>query len=384
MRLNKTGFKTNLDLGKDTINGIKKKGAPVILDEDFRGESNTAGRPLEYYDAYRITKERDIPRTIPTITIGGAKVAAPCNITAVTAEGKGGKTAFKGVLVAGAISKDGIIDGFTDVEVTPNPTGKAVLDFDTEQSEEDQQYNHNTSLSRAGLTSTPDYCRSYNIRTLPLTEYKEFTTNVCRLCSEKFGGIHLIFIDGGADYITSVNDEAEANAIVSFFTWLSVEFNCAVLLIIHLNENAGKNADTLPRGHVGRQAVRKGYAQLNISKEGDISTLQVLRARKAGHDTPLVCFQYSHEKGFHISVDSQSVVSAKQADKDLIGRRRAEKIASKIFAPPKSLSYTDAIVQIMKATSKSKATAKRYLEDMQGWEIVKKHDDSCYRLAVIG
>lgn len=337
---------------------------------------------LADFDTYRITKEKDIPKTIPTITIGGSYVAAPGNITPITAEGKGGKTALKSVLIAGAISMDGNIDGFPDVDVMPNPNGKAVIDFDTEQSQDDQQYNVNTSLRRSGLEATPDYYRAYNIRTLPIQEYKNFVLEVCRLCNEKFKGVHSIFMDGAADFISSVNDEAEANAIIHFFTWLAVEFHCAVILIIHLNENAGKNNDTMPRGHVGRQAVRKGYAQLNITKDGDVSTLQVLRARKAGNNTPIVCYQYNHNKGYHTSIDAQEIQSAKQSDKELAARKKAEKIAAKIFSPPNSFRQTDAIAEIMKATSKSKSTAKRYLDDLQGWDIVKKGDDGNYRLVL--
>ena len=189
----------------------------------------------------------------------------------------------------------------------------------------------------------------------------------------------MILIDGGADYIASVNDETEANAIIAYFTKLAVTYNCPVILVVHLNENAGKNTDTMPRGHIGRQAVRKGYCQLNITKEGDISTVQALRARRAGiADTPLICFQYSREKGYHVSIDAETLEAAKQNNKDLAGRKKAEKIATKIFSGTSSYTYTDSINKIMKETSKSKPTAKRYLEDMQGWGIVTKEEGFYY------
>jgi DNA-binding IclR family transcriptional regulator len=38
----------------------------------------------------------------------------------------------------------------------------------------------------------------------------------------------------------------------------------------------------------------------------------------------------------------------------------------------------------MKATGKTESTAKRYLNDLQGWELVSKHDDGFYRLIVQG
>jgi hypothetical protein len=178
-----------------------------------------------------------------------------------------------------------------------------------------------------------------------------------------------------------VNDEAEANAIISYFITLAVKYHCPVLLVIHLNENAGKNGDTMPRGHIGRQAIRKGYCQLNITKDGDISTLQVLRARKAGNDTPLICFKYDKEKGYHVSIDADSVATAKQSEKEQAKRKQCEKLAKKIFAPPSALRFTDAINEIMKETSKSKPTAKRLLDDLDGWGIINKGEDGFYRLS---
>ncbi len=348
---------------------------------DSDEQPHSAEKTLSDFEAYRITKEKHVPDTPGIITIGGAKIAAACNITPITAEAKAGKTAITSVFIAGAISITGEIDGFKEVEVIPNPEGKAVIHFDTEQSEADQQYNLKSILKRSGFEKTPQYYQSYNIRTLPLNEYQNFTADICRLCNEKFNGIHLIVIDGGADFIKSVNDEAEANAIILFFTCLAVKYECPVILIVHLNENAGKNGDTMPRGHVGRQAVRKGYAQLNIIKEGDISTLQALRARKAGMaDTPIVCFEYDKEKGYHVSVDADSVKDTKDSKKDLAAQSRTWKMAGKVLAPPKALLNKDVIAAIRKATAKSQSTAKRYLGDMLDWGMVSYSDDLHYRL----
>lgn len=405
-----TGFETleiepKDKIFKDKTNGFAPKingskvPVPTFSVEAFKdanflkidsNNSNLGGnvndtKSLADFNQYRITKEKFIEDPPATITIGEARVAAPGNVTPITAEGKGGKTAATGVFIAGAISKTGFVDGFKDVYVKPNPEGKAVIHLDTEQSEADQQYNLKTILKRAEIESTPEYYYSYNIRTIPLKEYQEFTNTICELCNEAHNGIHLIVVDGAADFITSVNDEAEANAIIFYFTTMAVKYNCAVLLVIHLNENAGKNNDTMPRGHVGRQAVRKGYCQLNITKEGDISTLQVLRARKAGsNDAPLICYQYSKEKGYHISVDPETVANEKQTEKDQANFRKIEKIANEIFRAPNAWSYKESISKIMKATSKTESTAKRYLNDMLGWDMVCKNDDGNYRIIMKG
>ena len=356
-------------------NGVLKKPTPEFIEQDLVDE---IAAQLRNFDSHRITKEKVIPNPQPTATIGDSPIIAPGNITPITAEAKGGKTAAANVFIAGAISLNDNYDGFTDLKISPNPQGKAVIHFDTEQSEADQQYNLKTSLRRANFEITPDYYRSYNTRTLPIEQYQEITSTICELCYQQFGGVHLIVIDGGADYITSVNDEAEANAIITFFITLAVKYECGVLLVIHLNENAGKNGDTMPRGHVGRQAVRKGYCQLHITKSGDISTIQVLRARRAGNDTPLICYQYSKEKGYHISVDPE--VAKTKNTKSTTVRNGLEKVSKSILPLGVSLSYMELVSKIMQDTDKAEATVKRYVRDLLGWGAIKKGEDGNYRI----
>ncbi|HUZ57892.1 MAG TPA: AAA family ATPase [Hanamia sp.] len=355
-----------------------------LLDQPVSNEGNSV-KTFDDFEQYRITKEKHVEDPPATITIGGSRVAAPGNTTPITAEGKGGKTAFTCVCIAGAISTTGDIDGFKGLFVKPNPEGKAVIHLDTEQSEADQQFNLKTILKRAAIESTPDYYHSYNIRTIPLKKYEGFVNSICELCNQRYNGIHLIVVDGAADFITSVNDEAEANAIIFYFTTIAVKYNCPVLLVIHLNENAGKNNDTMPRGHVGRQAVRKGYCQLNITKESDVSTLQVLRARKAGcNDAPLICYQYSKEKGYHISVDPETIATEKQTEKDQANFRKIENLANEIFRAPNAWNHKESISKIMKQTSKTESTAKRYLNNMLGWDMICKNDDGFYRIIMKG
>lgn len=368
---------------------IIKKRIQLPSMEEFEGTQRTPAEvinisdeitvdELDDFEIYRVTKEKIISNPPPTALIGDSPVIAPGNITPMTAEAKGGKTAAANVFVAGAICRSNMYEGFPGLNIQPNPNGKAVIGIDTEQSEADQQYNLKTVLRRAGIETTPDYYRSYNTRTLPNNQYQEFTSKICELCSHRFGGIHLIVIDGGADYITSVNDEAEANAIITFFITLAVKYECGVLLVIHLNENAGKNGDTMPRGHIGRQAVRKGYCQLHITKSGDISTLQVLRARKAGLDTPLICYQYCKDKGYHIAVDAE--IAATKTSKSSAIRKGLEKTCQAILPIGTSLSFTQLVAKLMQATDKSHATTKRYVSDLAGWNTIEKGENGNYRI----
>lgn len=365
----------------EITNNLKKK-VPVIPFEAFTGdidvkviheENVKQPKSLSDFDQYRITKERDIPRSRPTITIDGAAIATAGNLLGISAQIKAGKTAIKGVILAASLSQSGIADGFPTIMCEP-ANGKAVIDLDTEQSEVDQQDNLNAILQRAGLETTPDNLRSYNIRQLSMKDYKGFTNSICELCAEKFNGIHLITIDGGADFISSVNDEEQANEILEYFTHLSIRFNCPVIIIVHLNPNSDKE-----RGHLGSQLQRKCFGLLTIEKTkgSDISSLIPKAFRKAGNgDVQPVCFAYDKEKHYHVQVDAPDKEEERASQVVL----KHKSIAKEVFAGQTSYTYTDGVKAIMKFTHRKERTAKEMIKDMSGWGFIVKGNDNNYRL----
>lgn len=318
---------------------------------------------FDQFDSYRITKEKNISRPEPTITLGGAAIASPENITGISAAAKAGKTALVGVLAAGALSENGEYDGLPDLKILPNPSRKAVIIMDSEQSEADQQDNVNTILKRNGLENTPDHFRAYNIRKLGMTNYKSFTDDICELCFLKFSGIHLIVIDGGADYISSVNDEEGANGIVQFFISLAVRFKCALIVIIHQNPGSDKE-----RGHLGSEIQRKCFGLLSIKKDRDVSTLEPKIMRKAGFDDMRsISFKYCKEKGYHIAVGEQVPEKAKD-EKEML---KVKRICEELFSMPGSFSYSQAMSMMAQHTAKGVTTCKGLLAQMVHFEFLE-------------
>lgn len=359
---------------------MSKKAIPIIPISDLTGETDLPVNneqeikfTLSDFEQFRITKEKIIPHPAPTITIDGAAIAAPHNLTGISAQMKAGKSAINGVLIAGTLTESGTPDGFNTV-VCEQANGKAVIYLDTEQSEADQQDNLNVILNRAGLDATPENLLSYNIRQLSMKDYREFTDNICTLCAEKFGDIHLINIDGGADFILSVNDEEQANEILEYFTHLSIRFNCPVIIIVHLNPNSDKE-----RGHFGSQLQRKCYGLLTIerAKGSDTSTLIPKAFRKAGNaDVQPIHFAYDKEKHYHVQVDAPD----SETEKAVANVIKHKTIAKEVFPAQTSYSYTDAVKAIMKHTNRKDRTAKEMIKDMAGWEFIIKGDDGNYRL----
>lgn len=359
----------------------KHSGEPKSLTADFLKShikdvqldmKKEAAGDLSQFEHIRVTKEKDIPRPEPTITIGDAAVAAPGNITGIGAPIKAGKTATTSVMIAGAISKTGDIDGFEELKVKPNIHGHAVIGIDTEQSEADQQYNVITAMQRAGFEETPEYFLSYNFRQLNFEDYQTTTNKICEAAFKKFGGIHLLIFDGGADYTQSVNDEAEAKKIVQYFTHLTINYNCPAIIVVHQNPGSDKE-----RGHFGSEIQRKCYGLLTISKEGDISTLAPKVMRKAGFsDVPLIHFKYNPEKGYHTCIEAPN----NDREKDEKSVQRHLEIAKAVFAPLSAMKHAEAVQAIMLFTKKGERTAKTMISNMSGWNQITKGNDNLYRI----
>jgi len=330
-----------------------------------------AHRTLEDFDELRITAEKDIARPAPLITISHASFAAKGNISGIVAPPKGAKTAIAGVLAAAGISEDGTVDGFPDICGDPNSDKKALIAIDSEQGEADQQDNIQAMLRRARIKVTPNHYRAYNIRKLKLDDYEQVTKEICELCAERFGGIHMVIVDGGADFIPSVNDEEAATRIIQFFVHLAIQYDCAVIIIIHQNPGSEKE-----RGHLGSEFQRKSYGTLSIKREGDLFTLESKRMRKAGNaDVPLINFQYSKEKGYHVQVGGQDNEKLK-AEKEM---QRVKIIAMEVFSAVGTWRGDPAVSLIMKHTSKGETTCKTMLKNMLGWGFMTKDDDGNYR-----
>ncbi|MBK7099536.1 MAG: AAA family ATPase [Sphingobacteriales bacterium] len=331
----------------------------------------TGVKNLNDFDHLRITAEKDYPNNVPVITWDGSGIAAAGNITAISAAPKVGKTAFSSVLLAGALSLSGIYDGFNEIEVIPNTERKAVIHMDSEQSEYDQQYGVKTILKRLGEDTTPDNLLSYNIRQLSVNDYKQFTDDVCEAAYNEFGGIHSIFIDGGADYITSVNDEEQANTLVESFTHLAIKYHCPVIVVIHLNPNSDKE-----RGHLGSHLQRQCYGLVAIKKDGDTSTAEPKIMRKAGlSDLQPIHFKYSKEKGYHLPVDAPDKPAA-----NIKHLNKIEQVAKDVFSGQTSLRHGEAIKKIAKAALLKEDAGKKWFNTMLLHDWIYKGEDGLYRL----
>jgi hypothetical protein len=332
-----------------------------------------AGGNLAEIEHLRMTADKAIPELTPIIKMGESILSTPGNITVFSGEAKSGKTAALGSIMAGAIAKDKY-DGFNGLTIAPNTNSLAVIHIETEQSEAKHKENHVTILRRTGLESTPDHFLSYNVRRMPITEYKEIVKKACKGGLEKFKGVHLIVIDGIGDFIPDVNFSDEANEIVHWLEMISIEYGAPIIVVVHVNPKSEKE-----RGHLGSQLQRKCESLLIIKRDGDICTIEPKLLRNAGMgETQVINFIYDKTKRYHVSCGIGLVGSI--LSKDLKRIEKLQKVAAIVFADQKSMKYGEAELAIMKVTKEGITATKNIFKEMRAQEMIRQEEDKRWRL----
>ncbi|MFH1118211.1 MAG: hypothetical protein V1775_00200 [Bacteroidota bacterium] len=279
--------------------------------------------------------------------------------------------------IAPSLTPSGTIsDGLPGVVMRGNPDGLAVIVQDTEQAEHRQEWNVLHTYKRAGFDVCPPFFFAYNIRKLDIEQYTATTTLICEAAFIRCGGIHSIWIDGGADYIGDVNDPATSNAIIKYFEGLAIRFNTAVFIVVHTNPGGTKE-----RGHFGSQLQRKCGGILSVTAEDDISVIEPKMLRYAGKsDIPKLAFKYDKEKGYHVGCGT---MEANQTDPDKKAEAKitdAWRVCEKIFSGQRSFSREKAINQIMVKKACQERTAAGIFALMTAGNMILKGEDDNYRL----
>lgn len=244
-------------------------------------------------------------------SLAGTLVCTPGNLTALTAQAKAGKSAVIGAMLATTLPHKQGVDllGF---ESDGNPFGKAVIHLDTEQSRYDAYYLLARALKRAGVKACPPWLMSYALADTSWNQARLFLTEAVAVAKEQFGGIHSIFIDGGADMIADVNNPEESNAFVAELHALAICEDCPIINVLHLNPGS----DAKSRGHFGSQLERKAETNLRVERVGDIAVIFSDKQRRK--NIPKECgprFRWCDKAMMHISTDLPlpALVKGKQA-----------------------------------------------------------------------
>lgn len=364
-----------VSIEESNSNDTRTASKNIVVEEgnldDMDVAINHEGDELALYEYFRITSEKAITRPPATFTIDGAPFASPGNVSGVAALPKGGKTSFISLLQASALSGDGSANGSPNIKSTPNYEDLGVLNFDSEQSEDNSQDLVNAVLRRNGHSQTPGNYFFYNIRQLSFSEYQTVVTNICKLVADRCKGIHSIYFDLSTAFVLDVNISEDCVAVMKFFTWLAIQFNCPVILSMHLNFGTTKE-----RGHFGSELQRICYAMVHLTKIKDTFKLvpQFFRKHALGTISP-ISFELDPDRGY--------LVETTAVDDILIQKKHSHKlenICAQIFKANDRLKNKELISKVMQLASVQNRMAQMKIREMVGNGFIIKDLDGSYSL----
>lgn len=255
--------------------------------------------------ALRFDPAVDPPEQRVIFRVGKIPICTAGNLANITAEAKAGKSAFTGAMLA-AVMATGPADCFT--VTAENPKGHALLHFDTETSRADWHSLLCRAKRRARVETFPPWLVSYHLTGRSPQECRRDMEDALAAAAREFGGVFAVFIDGVGDLVFDPNDPEECFPLVTRLHALAIQYDTAILNILHRNPGTEKT-----RGHLGSQLERKAETNLTLEKDEDGNTV-VFSLRQRGPSIPKgdgPRFRWSDGEGMHVSCES--VREAKKA-----------------------------------------------------------------------
>lgn len=299
-------------------------------------------------------------RTTPVIWLGDVGVAKPCDLVAISAQVKAGKSSVVGAIISCLMSNKGDFLGFRG----ENQPGNTILHFDTEQSPEDHYDLVTRAMTRGNLSSPPKFLRSFCLTDLSVDRRKDALRNALKRLPGPFSAV---LIDGVADLCNDVNDAEEANTLVDTLYRWAIDIQAPIICVLH--ENPGTTTGKT-RGHLGSQLERKAATNLRLDKGSDgkieIFTEKARRGHIAKGSGP--CFEWSEIESMHVSCPTR--MSVKMTARDRAKAQSLYEIACDVFNGNSMLQWADLVNGIMNREAKSRETAKRRVDEMRRLNVI--------------
>jgi hypothetical protein len=308
-------------------------------------------------EALRFDPDRPPPPADEVFRFHGTTVGTAGNIVVITAKPGSGKTAIEAAAIAAAIGQSKVM-GWQSMR-----DHGAVIHIDTEQSLDDFHRTVGmTALRRAGLSHS-DRLMSYPLVQLSTAERVIALDAIIERAIEMHGSIHSIFIDGGADFVTDVNDSGLAPAFVNHIHKIANDHQTVVVAILHLNPDGGKM-----RGHFGSEIERKAETVLAIKAENETSRkVYTTKTRKAPiPESRAFRFGWCDEARMFIELATmEDVKESKTMTEDI---ETALEIAAGDFSA--TWTHGELVKAFTDLTGKSESTAKRFIGRAKGSSVI--------------
>ena len=202
-----------------------------------------------------------------------SELKATCFVSPV--EKVRGKSNYVAALIAGAIRHSGTDVDALGVTLHENGRNKAVLFYDTEQSEVQLYKNISNLLRRCGREAMPEWFKAYCLTGMSRKERLLSIIQSLDKYHYQYGGVHLVVIDGIADLIKCANDEAESIAVVEELYRLAGIYKTCIVTVLHFIPQRAEAEGTLGKRVAaegcGDPFHREGQRSGHIGGEGSES-----------------------------------------------------------------------------------------------------------------
>jgi hypothetical protein len=260
--------------------------------------------------------------------------------------------------------------------ILPNTGQKAVILYDTEQSEVQLYKNISVILKRGKITAMPDYFKAYCLTTISRKERMQAIIQSMDKFYYQFGGIQMVVIDGIADLVRCANDEGESIGIIDELYRLAGIYKTCIVCVLHFIPNGMKL-----RGHLGSELQRKAAAILSIERdeEPQISVVKALKVRDGSPlDVPLIQFAWNKELQMHTFIGEKT-----KEEKEKRKETELANVAKTIFSTQRFCTYVELCEKIQSILDVKERTAKSYIRFMREKELILK-DPSNESYYIIG
>jgi hypothetical protein len=302
----------------------------------------------------------------PVITINDVTIGSPGNLLCVSGSEGSGKTNYLGGILSGAIKPMGMNIDTLGTSVQENTDQKAVLLYDTEQSEHQLYKNLTYIMKRSTLERPPSWFKAFCLVGISRNERMNLILESMDRFYYEYGGIHMMVIDGIADLLGGVNDEESSVKLIEELFRLAAIYNTVIVCVLHMAPSGMKL-----RGHLGSEVQRKAAGIVLIEKDDNnrCSTVKALKVRDGSPlDVPIIQFGWDNQEGRHVFMGEKSKEDSESRKKnDLI------EVAREIFSKKTSMNMGELTSSIMEAMDVKDRMARIYIKYMKDHSIIEKN-----------